>query len=68
MMSEEQSPPEHRVSVKWPELHHAHRPASDIPTLLPDARLARVPSDYRDEPWFSPWSALCHRGDVFTAS
>ncbi|MBP3983510.1 hypothetical protein J5837_03650 [Pseudoxanthomonas helianthi] len=25
-------------------------------------------SSYRDEPWFSLWSSLCHQGDVYPAS
>jgi hypothetical protein len=24
--------------------------------------------DYRSEPYFSLWSALCHQGDAYTAS
>jgi hypothetical protein len=24
--------------------------------------------DYREDPWLSLWSALCHQGDVYTAS
>jgi hypothetical protein len=67
-MSDEAFPRERDVSVDWSELHHAYGPAGDIPTLLQDARRAPAPSDYRDEPWFSLWSALCHQGDVFTAS
>lgn len=67
-MSDEPLPQAHHVSVEWSALHHAYGPAVDIPALLQDARLAPAPSDYRDEPWFSLWSALCHQGDVFTAS
>ena len=68
MMSEEPSPPKHRVSVEWSELQHAYGTAGDIPALLQDAWRAQAPGDYHDEPWFSLWSALCHQGDVFTAS
>jgi hypothetical protein len=57
-------------SQRWAELTHAGGSAQNIPTLLrqlehePDL----VPLDYRDDPWFSLWSALCHQGDVYTAS
>jgi hypothetical protein len=52
----------------WSALDHAYGAADDIPALLRQARAAPAPRDYRDEPWFSLWSALCHQGDVFTAS
>jgi len=67
-MSDESLPRERRAFVEWSKLHHAYGPASNIPALLQDARRAPAPGDYRDEPWFSLWSALCHQGDVFTAS
>ena len=28
----------------------------------------RPKAGYKDEPWFSLWSALCHQGDVYSAS
>jgi hypothetical protein len=52
----------------WSTLRHAYGIASDIPARLEHARHAGPPRDYRDEPWFSLWSALCHQGDVYTAS
>jgi hypothetical protein len=52
----------------WSTLRHAYGLASDIPARLEHARHAAPPRDYRDEPWFSLWSALCHQGDVYTAS
>jgi hypothetical protein len=54
---------------RWADLTHAYGPASDIPDLL--RRLEATPgqkADYRDEPWFTMWSSLCHQGDVYTAS
>jgi hypothetical protein len=55
-------------NIDWSTLHHAYGLASDIPGLLEGARRAAAPVDYQDEPWFSLWSALCHQGDVYTAS
>ena len=52
----------------WPTLRHAYGSASDIPSRLEHARHAAPPRDYRDEPWYSLWSALCHQGDVYSAS
>jgi len=54
--------------VNWSELTHAYGPATDIPGLLGSLRTAPAPRKYTDEPWFSLWSALCHQGDVYTAS
>ncbi len=52
----------------WRQLGHAYGSAENIPALL--SRLAEYPdeSDYRSEPWFSLWSALCHQDDVYSAS
>lgn len=53
----------------WSKLTHAYGSAQDIPDLLralAPATHQRV--DYKEEPWFSLWSALCHQGDVFDAS
>jgi hypothetical protein len=55
-------------ALDWSSLRHAYGPADDIPALLERARHAPATGDYRDEPWFSLWSALCHQGDVYTAS
>ena len=56
------------TNIDWRQLHHASGVAADIPELLEQARHAPAGGDYRDEPWFSLWSALCHQGDVYTAS
>lgn len=53
----------------WGDLRHAYGAAGNIPELL--RTLALDPSqssDYREEPWFTLWSSLCHQGDVNTAS
>ena len=55
-------------TVNWSTLDHAYGAASDIPALLALARRAPAPQGYREEPWFSLWSSLCHQGDVFTGS
>ena len=53
---------------QWGELTHAYGSAADIPALL--RQLANFPSceNYRDEPWYTLWSSLCHQGDVYSAS
>jgi hypothetical protein len=57
------------MPIDWSSLNHAYGPASDIPQLLLQLRTAPAPSSsYKDEPWFSLWRALCHQGDVYTAS
>jgi hypothetical protein len=55
-------------SDRWTELQHAYGAASDLPALL--RQLADFPPHAHDkaEPYFSLWSALCHQGDVYTAS
>src|SRR3954464_9111889 len=55
-------------SPDWSTLTDAYGTADDIPALLKLAGQAAAPNNYRDEPWFSLWSALCHQGDVYTAS
>jgi hypothetical protein len=52
----------------WNRLRHAYGPATDIPSLLRQLKRSLPIHDYKDEPWFSLWSALCHQGDVFGAS
>jgi hypothetical protein len=54
--------------TSFDSLQHAYGLADDIPVLLERARNAPAPETYRDEPWFSLWSSLCHQGDVYTAS
>lgn len=55
-------------SPRWKELSHAYGSAKDIPALLSQLKSALPKKDYQSEPWFSLWSALCHQGDVYTAS
>lgn len=56
------------TSIDWASLRHAYGDATDIPELLDQAHTAAAGGSYRDEPWFSLWSALCHQGGVYTAS
>jgi hypothetical protein len=53
---------------RWGELSHAYGFAADIPALL--SALSTFPPDRPSgvEPWHSLWSALCHQGDVYSAS
>lgn len=54
---------------RWSELRHAYADAADVPHLLRTlASSTRPKAGYKDEPWFSLWSRLCHQGDVYTAS
>jgi hypothetical protein len=55
-------------SPLWNELTHAYGSAGDIPALLLQLESFPESNDYRDEPWFSLWSALAHQGDVYPAS
>ena len=52
----------------WAELEHAYGSAVDIPPLLRQLRTFPPARDYQSQPYFSLWSALCHQGDVYTAS
>lgn len=53
---------------RWSTLTDAFGKSSGIPKLL--AQAEKLPEDTGDgaEPYFSLWSALCHQGDVYTAS
>ena len=53
---------------RWSQLAHAYGSAVDIPPLL--RQLSSFPSSqsYKDDPWYSLWSSLCHQGDVYSAS
>lgn len=53
---------------KWRTLQHAYGDASDIPDLLRQLAVFPTRDDYTTEPYFSLWSALCHQGDVYSAS
>ncbi|HEU5400597.1 MAG TPA: hypothetical protein VFU86_04520 [Terriglobales bacterium] len=55
-------------SPRWKELTQAYGSAGDIPELLKQLATAPVQKSYTDEPWYSLWSALCHQGDVYTAT
>ena len=56
-------------SPQWKQLQHAYGSAEDIPPLLDQLVTASARfEDYEAEPWFSLWSALCHQGDVYSAS
>lgn len=52
----------------WGSLSHAYGAAADIPALLRKARSDHRPSHVPDSPWFALWSALCHQGDIYSAS
>lgn len=56
------------ATIDWNKLRHAYGNAADIPQLLKQARRAPAGGSYKDEPWFSLWSALYHQADVYTAS
>jgi hypothetical protein len=55
-------------STEWSQLSHAYGNAIDIPGLL--VELESMPPDEgsETEPYYSLCSALCHQGDVYTAS
>jgi hypothetical protein len=53
---------------RWAELKHAYGSGADIPPLLRQLRAFPPVTDLRSEPYFSLWSALCHQGDVYSAS
>ncbi|EPW4410182.1 hypothetical protein ACWLOZ_004290 [Vibrio parahaemolyticus] len=52
----------------WQELNHAYGSAGDMPALLAELAFYPIESSYEAEPWFSLWSALCHQGDIYSAS
>jgi hypothetical protein len=55
-------------SSRWAELCHAYGGAADIPALLHQLQTAPPQDSYKAEPWYSICSALCHQGDVYTAT
>jgi len=54
--------------ARWTALSDAYGASTGIPKLL--AHAATLPEDFGEgaEPYFSLWSALCHQGDVYSAS
>ena len=56
------------TDASWATLTHAYGPAADIPDLLERAREDDSAGHLRTSPWFDLWSALCHQGDVYSAS
>ncbi len=52
----------------WSDLRHAYGSAENVPGLLRQLRALPRATDARAEPYFSLWSALCHQGQVYTAS
>jgi hypothetical protein len=55
-------------SARWTELQDAYGSAAGIPALLRQIETFPEEEKYDEEPWFSLWSALCHQGDVYSAS
>jgi hypothetical protein len=55
-------------SPRWSELEHAYGAAGNIPPLLRQLEGFPDQTRYDEEPWFTLWSALCHQGDVYSAS
>jgi hypothetical protein len=54
---------------EWFVLKDAYGSAQNIPTYLAAVEADPSPKDtYDADPWFSLWSALCHQGDVYSAS
>ena len=53
---------------RWASLHHAYGSASDVPALLRAAETELRPGYLRESVWFDLWSALCHQGDIYSAS
>jgi len=52
----------------WHTLSHAYGAAENIPALLKRAVTDPGPGHNQKSAWFDLWSALCHQGDVYTAS
>ena len=56
------------TDARWSALLDAFGASSGIPNLLEDAENLPEDSGGQTEPYFSLWSALCHQGDVYSAS
>ena len=55
-------------SSLWADLRHAYGAAADIPAFLRSIAANPEVSSTAEGPWFELWSALCHQGDVYSAS
>ena len=53
---------------RWSALLDAYGASSGIPKLLAEAEKLPEDSGGDTEPYFRLWSALCHQGDVYSAS
>ena len=54
--------------LNWNQLQDAYGTAAGIPELLKAVEAFPVEEDWQSKPWLSLWSALCHQGDVYSAS
>jgi len=54
--------------ARWSALSDAYGVSSDIPKLLAHAEKLPEHTGGDVEPYFALWSALCHQGDVYSAS
>lgn len=52
----------------WAELTHAYGPASDIPDLISKISSHPKGKNFVGDPYCDLWSALCHQGNVYSAS
>jgi hypothetical protein len=53
---------------RWAALSDAYGGASGVSKLLAEAEALPPDSGSNAEPYFTLWSALCHQGDVYSAS
>ncbi|MGN6225775.1 hypothetical protein [Pseudoxanthomonas sp.] len=56
------------VEIDWSRLRHAYGDAAGIPALIQQLENFPAEAEAEREPWFGLWSALCHQGDVYSAS
>ncbi len=55
-------------SAQWSQFNHAYGAARNIPGLILQLEVRPPGDDPKAEPYFSLWSALCHQGDIYSAS
>lgn len=55
-------------NINWNELNHAYGKAEDILEVLQEISSYPEPKQEDDDPYYYLWSALCHQGDVYSAS